>query len=219
MLATKVDPLDLTISEIINDNLSPAAQSRMLAEAAKEHLAEAQQVNARALGHVPDHTTYVDGAEGAPLERVRPTGTIVFEFDLIIEAFAWIEQELMRNSPVRSGRYQRSHMFFADEEEADPLNPPPGAERFIFVNTTAYARKIERGLSPQAPNGVYEAVATLAAKRFGNAARIRFTYAAPLTGQILDWAHGRKLGHMPASKRRRQLHKDVRNPAIVITVR
>jgi hypothetical protein len=219
MLVTKVEPLDVTVAEIINEELSPAAQSRMLADAAREHLKDGQEINRRALGKVPDHVTYVDGAEGAALEQVRPQGTIVFEFDIVLEAFAWVDQMLRDHSPVRRGRYQRSHMFFADDEEADPRNPPRGAEQFIFVNTVAYARKIERGLSPQAPNGVYEGVAALAEQRFGNAAKFYFTYRAPLTGHVLDWANGRKLGAMPASKRRRQLHKDVRNPAILITVR
>ncbi|MBN8958579.1 MAG: hypothetical protein J0H17_18740 [Rhizobiales bacterium] len=219
MITTTVEPLNLTIAEIINEDLSPAAQSRMLADAARGHLKEAQEINRHALGEVPEHVTYVDGAEGAALEQVRPQGTIVFEFDIVLEAFAWVDQMLREHSPVRSGRYQRSHLFFADDEEADPRNPPPGAERFVFVNTQPYARKIERGLSPQAPNGVYEGVAAMASKRFGNVAKFYFTYEAPLTGAVLDWAHGRKLGSMPASKRRRQLHKDVRNPAILIRVR
>jgi hypothetical protein len=52
------------------------------------------------------------------------------------------------------------------------------ASRYEFVSTVPYARKIERGLSPQAPDGVYQVVAVLAQKRFGNVARIRFSYRA-----------------------------------------
>ena len=53
------------------------------------------------------------------------------------------------------------------------------AEEYVFINTQPYARKIEgtggRRMAPQAPDGVYQAVATLAQRRFGNIARITFS--------------------------------------------
>ena len=51
------------------------------------------------------------------------------------------------------------------------------ADEYVFINTVPYARKIERGSSSQAPDGVYQAVAMLARDRFGNVARI--TYLVP----------------------------------------
>jgi len=126
---------------------------------------------------VPDHTTTVDGRREAAPESVRPDGVIVFEFELVLEALSWIARELRQYSPTRSGHYAGSHILLADGIEVDAGNPPP-AHSYEFVPTVLYAGKIERGLSSQAPDGVYQVVAALAARRFGNQARVDFTYAS-----------------------------------------
>ena len=80
------------------------------------------------------------------------------------------------HSPVLTGRFAKSHELFADGVDTENPNIAPPAEEYVFLNTQPYARKIERGRSPQAPDGVYQAVATLAQRRFGNIARITFSY-------------------------------------------
>ena len=86
----------------------------------------------------------------------------------------------------------------------------------MFLNTQPYARKIEgyRGLggvvhrapsSPQAPDGVYQAVATLAQRKFGNVAKITFSYRTAIGGEII----GGKAGD----------RSKLRNPAIVVRLR
>jgi hypothetical protein len=88
------------------------------------------------------------------------------------------------------------------------------------VNTQPYARKIERGHSKQAPNGVYETVAHLAARRFGNMARIRFGYRSPLFGSIKEWAGRTRL--QPKGRRRTGSSRQdwlTRQPAIIVTPR
>jgi len=65
-------------------------------------------------------------------------------------------------------------------------NPPP-AQEYVFVNTTPYARKIEGNKgrppsSPQAPDGVYQAVATLA-RKFSNVAKVTFSYRTVAGGE------------------------------------
>lgn len=177
-VVTKVEPIDRDLEVIFKDDLSPKARSQALASFAKEQLVEAQRVNRAAIGRVPRHETIVDGRRGAKEGDVRPDGTIVYDFELLQDVFRWIADMLERNSPKRTGRYARSHVFFADGIEADPAKPPEDAEDFVFASTVAYARKIERGLSRQAPDGVYQGVASLAARRFGNLARIRFTYVS-----------------------------------------
>lgn len=148
-------------------SFSPAARSREVAAFARGALALAQIANRAALGRVPSHRTYVDGRAGGALETVRPNGgTIEFEFDFIDpEILRWISEKLHENSPVRSGRYKRSHVLLADGIEIDPIGPIPQAKIYEFVSTVIYAKKIERGLSPQAPDGVFQVVAVLAQRR------------------------------------------------------
>lgn len=198
-MLSKVEPLEKDIELLIAQDLSPAAQSRMLAEFAMETFAEVEQSNTEALGHPPRSERFVDGREGASETEVRPGGTIVYEFELVSEVFAWIATELERHSPVGHGKdkhpglYKRSHVFFADGVEADAFNPPAGTQQGIFSNAQPYARKIDRGLSPQQPEGVYEVVTSMASRRFGNIVKVQFSY--------------------------RTVAKGERNPAIIVTVR
>lgn len=218
-MPSRVEPLEKDINVLISQDLSPQAQSRMLAEFARETLAEAEATNSEALGHPVPHETFVDGRAGAAEESVRPSGVIAYEFELVEEVFAWIDEQLIRHSPVgdsrgpHSGLYQQSHVFYADDEEADPLAPPPNIRVGTFVNAVPYARKIETGESPQQPDGVYEVVTHLAAQRFGNIVKVVFAYRGVVEGQSV----------VPAAKgsavARAQNKSAVRYPSIVVTVR
>jgi len=75
----------------------------------------------------------------------------------------------------------------------------------VFLNIQPYARKIERGQSSQAPDGVYQAVATLAQRRFGNVAKITFSYRTAIGGAIIGGRKGDR--------------SDLRNPAIIVSLR
>jgi hypothetical protein len=217
VVRTKIDPIDRDIALMLDEELSPAAQSAALAQYAREQFAEAAAVNTAALGHAPEHETFVDGARTEQLDRVRPDGAIVFEFELLDEMFGWIDLQLITHSPVKSGRYQRSHVLLADGEVVDPDGSMPDAREYVYINTQPYARKIEAGRSRQAPDGVYQAVAALAARRFGNLARISFGYRAPLFGAVDTWASGTKMKSKgrSAGARAEWLR---RQPAIVVTV-
>jgi hypothetical protein len=136
---------------------------------------------------------------------------IVYEFDLVEEVFAYIDEQLRAHSPIGKGAdkhpglYQRSHIFYADDVEADPLLPPPGVRVGTFVNAVPYSRKIEAGQSDQQPDGVYEVVAALASRRFGNIAKVAFSYRTAVGGSIIKGLVGNKSAG--------------RNPAIIVTVR
>lgn len=185
--SVRLDPIARDIALIIDEELSPEAQGRQLAEAAQAALIEAQSVNQRALGYVPDHDTYVDGAKRADLGGIRGGSVITFEFHLLVDVIQWVDEQLILHSPVKSERYARSHVWFADGVEFDPMSPVP-AEEYIALNAQPYSRKIERGQSQQAPEGVYEAVATLAKRRFGNIAYVGFSYRSFPGGAIGKWA-------------------------------
>ena len=211
MITARIEPLDKDIELLIRQDLSPQAQSEALAAFARETLAEVEATNEAVIGHPTPHETFVDGRIGAPEETVRPQGTIVYEFELVDEVFAYIDEQLRQHSPVgqgddkHPGLYKRSHIFYADDVEADPLKPPPGIKVGTFVNAVPYARKIEAGESPQQPDGVYEVVTALASRRFGNIAKVQFGYRTASGGGIVTGLKGNK----PAG----------RNPAILVTVR
>ncbi|WP_316172414.1 hypothetical protein [Bradyrhizobium sp. SZCCHNRI2049] len=182
MLAGRIDPIDLDVQAIIDDELSPQARSRVLAQAAREELARAEDINARVLGGKPEHTTTVDGVAGASEERVRPDGTIVYEFNLQRGLFAWIAAELEAFAPVLSGLFAHSFLFFVDGVLTELADEVPEGEEYVFMSSVPYAGKIEgenrAPESAQAPNGVFEAVATLAQRQFPGA-EIAFSYRQP----------------------------------------
>jgi len=216
-IRTRIEPIDRSVVLAIRQGEDPRERSRKLAMYAQKHLEEAQEQNRLALGFVPPHETYVDGRRGAPMESVKPDGVIVSEFEVMADMFGYIDLLLITHSPVKSGRYRRSHLLLADGVEIDPSSPQlPDADEYVYINAQPYSRKIERGLSSQAPEGVYEAVAALAAKRFGNLARIRFSFRSLLGGAVGDWASKTK---MPTKSRKGAKRRDwlTRQPAIVIT--
>lgn len=182
-LTTRIDPIGRDIEVMINDLLSPAAQSRAVAAFARDEIAQADLINARALGRVPDKVITVDGSRGATLDRVRPEGVIVAEWEIFTDVLVWIAQTLAERSPRLSGEYLMGHRLFADGSEIAVSNNPPPAAEYTFLNVAPYSRKIEVGKTKagrpfvvQVPNRIYERVAKDARARFGNIADIRLSY-------------------------------------------
>lgn len=227
-VSTRLDPIGRDIRLMLDDVASPQARSAILADTARDEISKAAAKNRAALGHPAPVETYVDGRRGAKLEEVRPDGTIIAEFDLVMDVLDWIRGQLEEHSPVGQGEdnrpghpglYRASHELIVDGQLIPTGTPAPiGFDEAAFVSTVPYARKIERGLSSQAPDGVYQVVATLAGRRFGNIARIRFSYRAPLFGDIDAWA---QTTAMPSPSRRGAQREEWlrRQPAVVVTLR
>jgi hypothetical protein len=183
MITATIEGGDLDIAALLEEDLSPAALSAGLAAFAREQLAEAEKINADALGFTPQHTVEVDGVAGASEDRVRPNGVIVYTFDLMPDVFGWIAAELETFAPVLSGRFRRSFAFFVDGILTDITREIPEGREFVFMSSMPYAGTIEGEHKPpesrQAPNGVFEAVAALARMRYPQL-DISFSYRAPL---------------------------------------
>jgi hypothetical protein len=220
----RIDAIDRRVDITFPGFYDDTTRSEVLADFARTELEKAKAQNASVLGRDPTYETYVDGKLDAPLNSVKPHGRIVFEFELQTEMFAWIADQLEVHSPVGTkgpfrpghpGLYRRSHILTADGRLVDLRSVPPAAEEYVFVNILPYARKIERGLSSQAPEGVYQVVATLAQTRWGNVARVRFGYRTPIIGAIHEWAATTK---MQTSRRDREEWLR-RQPAIIVTLR
>lgn len=219
-LVTRLQPIERDLAVLFPDDLDAGGRSKALATYARQALAETEVSNRQATGHDTAHETFVDGRKGAALETVRPDGTIVFEFDLVLDIFAWIYEQLVIHSPVLTGRFAESFVFTADGIPVDPMaaTVPPAAE-YVFTNSQPYTRKIERGQSPQAPEGVFEGIATLAARRFGNIASIKFSYRSLTAGAVHTWAGRTSLGRRRNQSAQARADWLTRQPAIVVVVR
>lgn len=220
-VSTRIDPIGLDLKVSLAGLVSPEAQSAHLAAVARREIGEAATHNARRLGRAPARKEYVDGRQGARLENVRPNGVIVAEFELFGEVVEWIDALLILNSPVLTGRYAKSHVLFADGVEVDPQRPPV-ADEYVFLNVQPYARKIERGQSRKAPDGVYQAVAAMAGRRFGNLARVSFSYRSPLLAYVPGGANRQERAALKRQRARvsaMAMERESRAPAIVVQPR
>jgi hypothetical protein len=185
----KIQPFEKTIKILVDRNLSPQARSQRVAAFARNEIEAADAQNAKVLGSVPPKTVTVDGRQGVPLENVNPDrGIIIAEWRLVGDVLTWIMATLKQRSPVISGRYRNSHTLFADGSETDAAKPPL-AQEYTFLNPVPYSRKIEVGKTRsgrdfviQVPNRIYERTADDAKARFGNIAKIRFTYQSAIGG-------------------------------------
>jgi len=206
MARTSVFARDVKL--IVDRNLSVEARQKMIARQARKILAEAKATNAHAFeGREPSYRQAVDGKVGAALESVNPDrGKIVFTFNLTVPVIEKAHQWLVAASPVLTGRYAASHILLVDGVEVDWSNIPPDAEEYTILSPLPYARKIERGQSNKAPDGVYEVTEALINARFGNIVRARFTYRS------VDVPAARTPGE-------RKAQNDTRQPAIVIKAR
>lgn len=218
-ISIKIDPIAKDFDLFFANGMTNAAKSQRLAAFAREQLTIAQRVNRQAIGRLPTHETFVDGRPGASEDSVQPEGTIIYEFELVNDVIEWIQEQLLRHSPERSGRFKRSHLLFADGNEVQFGAVVPAAKTYVFVNIQPYARKIERGLSPQAPEGVFEVVALLAQRRFGNIATVRFAFESLLGGNTDLEAWARRTSQTRRGSARVVAEWNRRQPAIRVTVK
>lgn len=181
--AFDVGPLFKELDDIVREAKSPAERKKAFVDFTRSEIAKADADNRAILGGEIRKTVAVNGVVGAPIESVRLNGTVRAEWHLMEEVIRWIGAELLQASPVLTGQYRRSHLFFADGVRHDPDGTIPDANEWVFANEVPYARKIEgnkeAGIPPQsrqAPNGVYLAIAAIAKQRFGNLARISYTF-------------------------------------------
>lgn len=223
-IVLKLDPITREIDLWLDEQFSDKEKSARFAAFAREQIELIDNENARIVGTRLPYDLWVDGAPDRPLTSVTPKGRIEAEWYAYDELFAYIGDLLVKHSPYGSddprpghpGLYERSHLFLADDVIVPVGKRVPPAKEFVFINAVPYARKIERGLSNQAPDGVYQTVATLARRRWSNLASIRFSYRSLLTGGVAAWAQTTK---MSSRNRKGVQRRDwlTRQPAIVIT--
>ncbi|MBB3934291.1 hypothetical protein [Aureimonas phyllosphaerae] len=172
------------ITLIIDEMKSPKARSQMLASFAREEIAITKSKNEAAIGRtIRKPRITVDGRRDAPLGTVKPDGTIVAEFNYETAAVRWILRQLELESPRLTGTYRESHSVYADGRliQIGSGGDIPDAIEYVLASDVPYATKLDPkdGLparSKQAPKGVYQAIAAVAATRFDGEADVFFTW-------------------------------------------
>lgn len=221
MISGRFQPLSRELELAVRADLAPAERSRLIATVARSDIAQIDAANDAAIGSDVRYETTVDGARSAALETVNPDrGTIaaIWELQHGVVDFVW--EMLVKHSPVLTGAYRASHMLFVDGNAIERPDPARVAKEWVVISGVPYARKIERGSSDQAPDGVYEGVAALARGRFGNLARVSFSFRSLAGGgrtKLEGWAARTKSGGRIRNDRRRAEWLR-RQPAIVITM-
>lgn len=135
----------------------------------------------------------VDGVRGAREEQVRPDGTIIYVYPRLDEVVQAAMDLLFELSPVLSGAYRMGHTLFVDGVEARNLEGWSGQGQILISNVLPYSRKIELGkMTMRVPGSdhVYEQAEFALRQRFGNQARIVFTYRGLMGGSVLTTRAG-----------------------------
>lgn len=138
-------------------------------------------------------TRTVDGVRGAREEQVRADGTIIYVYPRLDEVVQAALDTLFDLSPVLSGAYRINHRLFVDGVEARNLAGWGGQGDIIISNSMPYSRKIELGKMTMRVPGtdhVYEQAEFALQQRFGNQARIFFTYRGLMGGSVLTSKQG-----------------------------
>ncbi len=225
-MAGRVTPIAQEFELLVRDAWSPEAQAGYVRDFAREQIASAERQNEKALGYKPEHQLYVDGTERNDLSAVTGNSRILVEFEILFDVIARVDEMLRAASPrgtrtkLPGQRYVESHHWFADDREFTDIANPPKAEQYIVLNSQPYTRRLERGWSKQSPQGVYQVVATMAKRQFGNIAYVGFTYRSFPHGAIGAWSGSASARKMAREVRggRASLHEEwlTRQPCIII---
>lgn len=165
-------------------------RTEIMVQAAHLAFDSAQAQNRSILGYDPPFQQLVDGQPNAPLESVKPGGTIVYLFAVggatLTEAVDEAIKTFLQIAPVGSGRdehpglYRGSLVLLVNGVQRDAREGTAitfaETDVVALTNLQPYARKIERGSSAQAPNGVMEVVEVMLRTRYGNILKIDFSY-------------------------------------------
>ncbi len=160
-----------------------------LEEVRKQHVALAKREHAKIMGAAPRPSGFrrsVDGRQGALEESVKPKGLIVYEYSRLAEVAQYAMEVLFDLSPVLSGAYRNAHRLFLDGVAVNDLKGWAPGHEVSISNTMPYARKIEVGRMKMRIGGsreVYQQARRKVMARYGNLAKVTFTYRAVVDGR------------------------------------
>lgn len=194
-------------------------------------VATAKREHAAIMSSEPRPSSFVrivDGSVGAPEERVKPDGVIVYQYQRIAEIVQFAMEILYDLSPVLSGDYRKAHQLMLNGQPVSNLADwRPGMDVSI-TNTLPYSRKIEVGKMKMRVSGtskVYQQARRRIMARFGNIVSVEFTYRAVIGGRGVDQAKTSTKKRAATGDFEKTLkpgvhnQRDVRFPVLVITER
>lgn len=219
--------------EIAGDALRGPLRREMIRRAAQQAFDETRARNLSATGQVLPEKIVTDGVlnkrpedmvVGGKSELLTgEPGTRVIPFTLAL--LERVSPRGRSNSKPEEARYAKSHAVFVDGQRIDePYILPPNWSRLVFTSLSPYHRKIERGLSKQRPNGVYELlVYPEVEKEFGAVFNVDFNYEGGLvapfgkTSYIQTAVPGAD-GRLKRRRRKRKITDAARSrlPAIIV---
>jgi hypothetical protein len=184
-------------------------------------------------GLVPQYRQIVDGVLDAPIEAVKPFGTIVFSWHYFAEVVREIVHTLADRSPVRTGAYLDSFVVFVDDVPAamgahDEIHLREinlASKRIVIVPQVPYSRRLEVGklrdrfgrvtdipFVRQVRPHIVEETAIVSAKLYRDLADISFNYVDLSDPWVIKRPYHR-------SRRHDRMNSTVRYPAIIIEPR
>ena len=204
------------------------AKKLLVATARSGHAKIMSEQSARA-GFPPEFDAYANTPGNPNLDSVVLPGPIVYRYRYAREMITVALEELRKASPVVSGDYRNGHVLFVD---GVPVSGVPAqlkaGQDLMISNPVPYARRLEVGLTTsgrpfviQVPPRIYERVLKgILIPRYRNVARLSLDYAEIPPAYVIK---GRLPSHYIAKggirrKRRQEVGKPVRAPAIVIQV-
>lgn len=220
--------------ELIGDELEGPLRKEMLRRATQEAFGRHRAENYAALGVALPEEIRTDGVPNkrpedmviggnATLTTGQPADRII---PFTLELLERVSPRGRSNSKPESKRYAKNHAVFVDGQRIEPpYLLPPGWTRLVFANLVPYARKIERGLSKQRPNGVYEIVVYPEVQReFGDVYEVSFAYEPGLvspfgkTSYIQTAIAGAPGRGLKRRRRKRKITDEGRSrlPAIIV---
>lgn len=209
------------VTALIDRHLSPAAQSAKLAAFA---ITKREEVISR--GQAPNsYRTYVDGRLGAPEAAVRPTGAILYRFNLIGEAAAFALAYAIARSPVgkvpmprgKTRRFKESWFVAVDGKRwAGEMRAIPAGAEVMVVNDQPYSRKVEVGAIRTSGFKLVEDARQATLRRFPTMA-VEKTFVLLPGGYVLK-SNGRRVAGRRPNKSQRAGER-LTYPAVIIKAR
>lgn len=164
------------------------AAQKSMAATQRAHVALAKRKHAEVLATDPKPVSFerfVDGRKGAPEEAVRPGGVIIYRYPRLDLVVQYAMEVLFDVSPVLSGAYRNAHTIFVNGVPVPNLKGWQPGDEVVITNPLPYARKIEVGKMKMRVPGtdlVYQQARRRVAGRYGNAAKVEFTYRGIVGG-------------------------------------
>lgn len=202
-------------------DIDPARVNEQLAQFARQSLADV--INRKEASS--SYTRFVNGVRDAAEETVRVPGAVFYEFSYWGPVLEFLLDYLRKRSPVKSGRYQASHIVMLGSQIVSPDIDIAPDEEVMVVDTQPYARKIEVGhMKMSVGRGVYQDARKAVTGRFGGASgaiQVRFEMVTLPNSYILKGRFRRGFRKYARQKLKAdtQAGMPVRYPALVMSMR